>query len=73
VEGNKVTRRPPDPALVCPETDCGERLQVIESGWIDPPALEGLDPDVATYILECPRTHQQFQFTTGGLLRPIVG
>jgi hypothetical protein len=23
---------PPDPGLVCPEPDCGERLVVIESG-----------------------------------------
>jgi len=64
---------PPNPGLVCPEPECGERLVVIESGWVDPPSLEKLEPDVATYTLECPRQHGRFQYTSGGLLRPVVG
>ncbi len=64
---------PPDPGLICPDTECGEHLVVVESGWVDPPDLEALEPDVAAYVLECPRTHQRFQYTAGALLRPVVG
>ncbi len=63
---------PPDPALICPEPVCGRRLIVIESGWVDPPSLEQVEPDVAVYTLECEQ-HGRFQYTTGGLLRPVVG
>lgn len=63
---------PPDPGLICPTPECGAGLVVIESGWVDPPATGELEPDVAIYTLECPREHVQFQYTTGGLLRPVV-
>ncbi len=63
--------RPPDPALSCPQ--CGQRLEVVDAGWIDPPTLESLEPDVAVYILECSVGHGQYEYTSGQLLRPIVG
>ncbi len=64
---------PPDPGLACPTPDCGALLVVIESGWIDPPSLDALEPDVEPYTLECPHGHGRFQYTSGGLLKPVVG
>ena len=61
---------PPNPGLVCPEPECGERLVVIESGWVGPPSLEKLEPDVATYTLECPCQHGRFQYTERRLTAP---
>ncbi len=64
---------PPDPDLACPAPGCQRPLTVVESGWIDPPTLDRLDPDVAFYTLECPAGHGRYQYVTGGLLRPVVG
>jgi DNA-binding response OmpR family regulator len=72
-EEAETLRRPPDPDLACPVRECQCRLRVIESGWMDPPALEQLEPDVAVYTLECPRGHGRYQYKTGESLRPIVG
>ncbi len=65
--------RPPDPDFACPLPECGRRLVVVDAGWIDPPTLETLEPDVAIYTLECPAGHGQYEYTTGQSLRPIVG
>ncbi len=64
---------PPDPELSCPEAGCQAPLVVIERGWIDPPALDALEPDVAVYVLECPNGHGRFEYKTGETPRPVVG
>ncbi len=69
----RIEPPPPDPDLICPEPGCNARLVVTERGWIDPPALDALEPDVAVYVLDCPKGHGRFEYKTGEPLRPVVG